>query len=157
MFSLSSVELASFSFFAESFCGPEDHIILEENATYNLTSFQFGSERIYGYAYRCKYTIEAPSGHHVGVKFRHLGIIENAYDGLFLANKAYSGYQVPEDEYISDDNILEIIFTTDGAAETTGFDLMVYDYVKPGRTIRVRQKTTTTTNKKNKTKQTPTA
>ncbi|XP_072022844.1 uncharacterized protein, partial [Amphiura filiformis] len=118
---------------AESYCGPDDEIVLEEDSSYNLMSFHYKKGNVLNIPYRCKYTVQAPPGHQVGVKFNHLGVVRTftEQDVLLLDSKAYTGFQVPKQDYISDDNTLEIIFRTQGFQTTTGYDLVLYDYVKP--------------------------
>ena len=117
---------------AESYCGPhEETIILEENASYNLTSFHYGIGNIYGIRYACKYTVQVPPGHHIRVQFLSFGLLE-ALDVLFLDQKPFTGFKTPKD-FISDDESLEIIYQTRGFPGTVGFSIVLSDFLEPGK------------------------
>ena len=118
----------------ESYCGPhEETIVLEENASYNLTSFHYGISTIYGIRYVCKYTVQVPHGHHIRVQFLSLGLVETR-DALFLDKKAFTGFNTPND-FISDDDSLQIIFETRGFPGTEGFSIVLSDFVEPGKML----------------------
>ena len=114
--------------YTENICGSHSEITLGEDSSLNLTSIFFNYENTEDLEFYCNYTITAPEGRRVLVKFAGLDI--SYPDALFLGPYAFRGSQLPED-FISEDNQLEVLFVSSDSA-TRGFDLVISDYLEPG-------------------------
>ncbi|XP_072044536.1 uncharacterized protein [Amphiura filiformis] len=101
-------------------CGTDD-IYIEDGFSYKLTSFYYNFPNVYGVQFGCKHTVTVPEGHRVRVDFIDVDMIFPV-DTLILDKQVYNN----EDEFISDDNILEIVYRT--TTQAKGFDLVLYDY-----------------------------
>ncbi|XP_072043140.1 uncharacterized protein [Amphiura filiformis] len=102
-------------------CGTED-IYIEDGSSYNLTSFYYTISNVYGVQFGCKHIVTVPKGHRVRVDFIDVDMIF-PFDTLILNKQVYNN----EDEFISDDNILEIVYRT--TTQVRGVDLVLNDYV----------------------------
>ncbi|XP_072043166.1 uncharacterized protein [Amphiura filiformis] len=106
---------------ADDFCGPQN-IDLEEGSFYNLTSFHYFIPNTYNIPYSCKYSVSVPDDHKVRVQFLEVALFFPS-ETLLCDNNVYSGQ-----EYISEDNNLEIMFHIQGFGK---FILALSDYVEP--------------------------
>ncbi|XP_072043139.1 uncharacterized protein [Amphiura filiformis] len=106
---------------------PVDHcdakdINIKDGSSYNLTSFYYNIGNVYGIQFGCKHIVTVPEGHHVRVEFIDVDL-KLQYDALILDKQVYNN----EDEFISDDNILEIVYRI--STQANGFDLVLHDYI----------------------------
>ncbi|XP_072015922.1 uncharacterized protein [Amphiura filiformis] len=107
---------------ADDFCGPQE-IELEEGSTYYLISFHYFIPNTYNTPYSCKHSVTVPDDHKVHVQFLLVALLF-PFETILFDNNVYSGSQ----EYISEDNNLEIIFHIQGFGQLV---LALSDYVDP--------------------------
>ncbi|XP_072043143.1 uncharacterized protein [Amphiura filiformis] len=106
-------------------CAPED-IYLEEGSSYNLTSFYYKFiGDVYGLRLGCRVTVTAPEGHQVRVEFNDVNLTQ-PWELMSFDKQLYDNF----DEYISDDNSLEIIYYTQ--TPWASWRLVLYDYIPKG-------------------------
>ncbi|XP_072043144.1 uncharacterized protein [Amphiura filiformis] len=102
-------------------CAPED-IYLEDGSSYNLTSFYYKFiGDVYGLRHGCRVTVSVPRGHQVRVDFIDINVFQ-PWEILSFDKQVYDNF----DEYISDDNSLEIIYFTQ--TPMASWSLVLYDY-----------------------------
>ena len=113
----------------ESFCGKSD-IVLTPGSSQNLTSFEYPGKNRYQGPHDCKWTVSAPAGMHVRVQFLDMQLFP-VFDGLMLDKKTFS--TMPTTDYVSEGNILEIIYFTFGAHPLSmGFHIVLSAYLPEG-------------------------
>ncbi|XP_072044386.1 fibropellin-3-like [Amphiura filiformis] len=103
-------------------CTPDD-IYLEDGSSYNLTSFYYNFiGDVYGLRHGCRVTVTVPRGHQVRVDFMDVNLSQ-PWEILSFDKQVYDNF----DEYISDDNSLEIIYYTQ--TPWASWSLVLYDYI----------------------------
>ncbi len=111
---------------SDDHCGEQD-IFIDDGSSFNLTSFYYNLNNIYGVQFGCKHVVSVPDGHKVLVDFVDVTELIFPWDIILLDRVVHIG----EDEYISDSNTLEIVYRL--LTRSRGFVLSLSAYVTPGR------------------------
>ena len=134
-----------FIVFTARYCGYD--ITLGEGESRAITSFNYPSYNPYQRIYRCTLQVTVPNGRQIRVQFVDVNLTPRR-ESLTLNDKhgdgkqIYTGFDTPQEDYITDGNTLDIGFYTSGEP-VRGFSLVVSDYLAPGKTILLKKKKST--------------
>lgn len=116
----------------ESFCGEQD-IVLGADDSRSLASFGYPGNNIYQGQFSCKWIVTAPEGLLVRVEVLDVQV-NPPFDVLTLNKRVIAS--IPEEDYISEENVLEIVYSTyptDPVSLSQGFNVVLSTYQPPGK------------------------